>query len=261
MFKLLKNMMPLLCYQVRTDLHIRYMGSLLGAYWSVANPVMQVGMYVFLFAFILNARLGGTSSPFDYALFCLAGLGAWTSFHEALTSCASSISRNAAIVKNVAFPTELFPTSAVLCSFVTTGTTYSALILLRAIDGHLPGASILALPLVIAAQALLALGLGFFLAIIGAFFRDIMQILPMLLQLLMLATPVVYQRADVPQSMQFLTDYNPLYYLIESYRRIFYYGDWPNWGGLAAVAVVGLLLTLSGWKLFRTARGYFEAVV
>jgi lipopolysaccharide transport system permease protein len=111
------------------------------------------------------------------------------------------------------------------------------------------------------AQALLALGIGFLLAIAGAFLRDILQLLPILLQLLMLVTPVVYQRTDVPQSMRFLTDYNPLFYLVESYRRIFYYGVWPDWGALAAVAIVGFLLTLLGWKLFRMARGYFEAVI
>lgn len=257
----MNKLLPLLCYQIRSDMHQRYLGSLLGAYWSVVNPLLQVGLYVFLFSIIFQMRLGGSSTPFEYALFCLAGLGAWLSFQEALTACVGSISRNAAIVKNVAFPAELFPISSVVCSCITLCTTYSMLLVLHGLQGHFPGASILALPLVVLAQGLLAFGLGLFLAVAGAFFRDLSQILPILLQLWMLATPVLYQRSDVPARLQFLTGWNPLYHLIDAYRQILYYGAWPDWAGLAFVALLGLVFALVGWKLFRFAEGYFEAVV
>lgn len=248
-------------YQLIYDLHARYMGSLIGVYWSIVTPALQVIIYVLLFSVIFQAKLGGVSSPYEYALFCLAGLGAWSAFSEAITTSASSITRNAAIIKNIAFPSVLFPASSVLCSFVTMGTTYSALIVLRALDGYWPGWSIFALPLVLITHALLVFGLGLYLAVIGTFFRDILQILPVILQFLMLITPVIYLKSDVPGSLQLMTTYNPLYYLIESYRQIFYFGAWPEWFGLSITALIGLALVFSGLKLFGFARGYFEAVV
>lgn len=257
----MNNLLPLLRYQLRTDMHNRYMGSLLGAYWSVVNPLLQVAIYVFLFSVVFQTRLGGTSTPLEYGLFCLAGLGAWFSFQESLIACTGSISRNAAIVKNVAFPAVLFPTSSVICSLVTLGTTYSALLLIRGLEGHVLEVSLLALPLVVLAHLLMALGMGLFLAVAGTFFRDIAQILPMLLQLWMLATPVVYHRSDVPAKLQFLTTWNPLFYIIDAYRQILYYGAWPDWVGLGAVGLLGLALSVLGWKLFALGRGYFEAVV
>ena len=257
----MRSLLPLLRYQVRIDMLNRYSGSILGAYWSVINPLMQVGVYVFIFSIVFKVKLGGTENPYEYTLFCLSGLGAWFSFQEALSTSVSSISRNAAIIKNVTFPAELFPTSSVICSFVTLGITYSTLLLLRGIDGELPNISLLALPLVILVHVLFCLGLGLFLAVIGAFFRDISQMLPIILQLWMLSTPVLYQRSDVPASLQFLTAWNPLFYIIESYRQILYYGNWPDWTGLILVGLVGLGLTVAGFKLIRLGGGYFESVV
>lgn len=248
-------------FQLRSDLHSRFMGSMLGVYWALVNPILQVGIYVFLFSIIFPARISGSNSPYDYALFCLSGLGAWISIQEALTSCASSIVKNSAIVKNVAYPIVLFPLSSVICSFVTIGTTYSLLLMLRSITGHLPGASVIALPFVLIVQGIFVFGIGLFLSMIGTFFRDTLQILPMIFQLMMLATPVIYERKDVPAKLLFLIDYNPIYYLIDSYRKILFYGQWPDWLPLCIVGFSGLMISLIGLKLFNGIRGYFEAVV
>ncbi|MEW6451025.1 MAG: ABC transporter permease [Pseudomonadota bacterium] len=248
-------------YQIQNDLHNRFVGSLLGAYWAVINPLLQVLIYVFVVAVVFRAKLGGTSTPFEYALFCLSGLGSWLAFQEGLNSSATSITRNAAIVKNTRFPPQLFPVSAVLCSLIPLVSSYGMLLILRGIDGHWPGVALLALPVVVVTQVLLAFGVGLILSVCGVLFRDILQILPILLQLLMLATPVLYERQDLPSGLQFLSLINPLYYLIDAYRQILFYGAWPNFWGLAAVAVLGIVLTWVGATLFRIARGYFEALV
>jgi ABC-type polysaccharide/polyol phosphate export permease len=188
-------------------------------------------------------------------------LGAWLSIQEALTSCASSIVKNSAIVKNVAYPIVLFPLSSVICSFVSIVTTYCLLLILRSITGHLPGAPIIALPFVLIVQGIFVFGIGLYLSMIGTFFRDTLQILPMIFQIIMLATPVIYERKDVPAKLLFLIDYNPFYYLIDSYRKILFYGQWPDWLELCIVGFAGLMISIIGLKLFNGVRGYFEAVV
>ena len=248
-------------FQLRSDLHSRFMGSMLGAYWALVNPILQVTIYVFLFSIIFPARISGSNSPYDYALFCLSGLGAWLSIQEALTNCASSIVKNSAIVKNIDYPIVLFPLSSVICSFVTIGTTYSLLLILRSITGHPPSATLLALPFVLLVQGIFVFGIGLYLSMIGTFFRDTLQVLPMIMQLIMLATPVIYERKDVPAKLLFLIDYNPIYYLIDSYRKILFYGHWPDWLPLCIVGFIGLVFTFIALKLFNSARGYFEAVV
>lgn len=251
----------LLKHQISVDLHSRFMGSLLGLWWSVVNPIMQLAVYVFLFTVVLDVRLGGTTGKLDYAIFALSGLGAWFATQEALTQCASSIHRNSAIVKNFAFPAELFPLSSIVCSFVTMAVAYGMVVFLGLLAGRMPGLALIALPLVLAVHFLLMCGIGIYLAIIGAFLRDIMQILPIALQLAMLATPILYSRSDVPDSMRRFADYNPLFYLIDSYRQIFSYNAWPNFEALAVLGMAGIVLSAAGLFSFRKVQGYFEGVV
>ena len=251
----------LLLYQIKTDLHLKFFGSTLGIYWAVINPLLQVAIYVFLVSFVFKVKLAGTDHPLDYGLFVLSGMGAWLAFQEALTTSAGSIIRNASVVKNINFPLELFPVSAVMCSLVSLLVSYIALAALLVASGRGVSITIVALPIVLVAQLLLTMGIAFIVAAIGAFFRDIMQVLPILLQLLMLATPIVYDKSDVPSTFQVIAKINPLFYLVDSFRQILFYGNWPNWLGILGVGGLGLLLCFAGVKAYRAVKGLFEGVV
>jgi lipopolysaccharide transport system permease protein len=252
----------MLMSQLKHELHMKYVGSVGGMYWTLVNPMMQVGMYVFLLSGVLQVNRGAAAQgPLEYALFVLAGMVPWLAFHEGLTSSASSIVRHAGIVKNVVFPLELLPVAAVLASLTSLLVSLAALCVMALSTGKPLGLSIMSLPVLILLQLTLTIGAGMALAVLTTFLRDLSQVLPVLLQLAMLATPVLYAYQDMPSAMRRVTSLNPLYFVVDGYRQVFLYGGWPTWIGLAYAAAVSVLLLIGGLMIFRRTKGYFEAVV
>ena len=128
------------------------------------------------------------------------------------------------------------------------------------IASHKPlGISLLALPLLLLVHVF-TIGVGYYFAIITTFLRDVAQILPVLLQLFMLLTPIVYAANAMPAKLRLITRFNPVYYLIDGYRQVLYNAHWPNWLSLADL-LFSLCLLLSGLALFRRVKGFFEAVL
>ncbi len=252
----------LLVNQLKYDLQMKFIGSLAGVYWALLNPLLQVGTYVVLLTVVLRARIGATEGgTFDYAIFVLAAMGPWLATQEALTATSTAIVRNASIVRNVVFPLELLPMSAALSSLVSLAVSLSVLFVLLAVSGKFIGLSIVAFPLVLLVQLLLILGIGYFLAVVSTFLRDVTYILPVVLMLVMLCTPIVYGIEDMPPLLRFATHFNPFYYLTDSYRQIFYYSHWPHWPGLVGLGVGSVVTLMAGLFVFRKTKGYFEAVL
>ena len=254
--------MTLLIFQVKNDLNQKYSGSFLGLYWSLMAPLLQVLVYVFLFSIVFNIKLGGTSSPVAYAIFCLSGLGAWFAVQEAIMVSTTCMSKNSSIIKNINFPSYIFVISSVICSFLVILAAYFVLLLLIIIVEHrLPGITVLAIPFILIVHFVFVLGLGMILSVIGAFFKDITYVLPVLMQLLMLTTPILYKRSDVPKAFQIISDFNPIYYLIDAYRSILYLNVWPNWFALLGLLTLGLILCFLGWRMYNFVKGILEAIV
>lgn len=257
-----RRLAHLLRIQLRQELQLRYVGSVAGVYWSVINPLVQVLIYVLLVTFILKAKLNATSGgKFDYAIFVLAGMSPWVAIQDGLNNSASSLVRHASIVKNVVFPLELLPTTAVVASLAPLLVSLITLGSLLAASGRSVGVSIVTLPLLMVVQLLLTLGFALLLAILTAFLRDLQFILPVAFQVVLLFTPILYLPKDVPHWIQRIMRVNPLTYVVEGYREVFYNHGWPSAPGLAYTTVFGLVLAGLGLVLFRRLKGYAEALV
>ncbi len=255
--------MQLLRTQLRHELQMRYVGSLAGAYWALINPLVQVGVYVVLVTVIFKVRPTGgiEASRFDYVIFVLAGMSGWLAMQEGIVMSSSSLLRHSDIVKNVIFPLELLPLTAVLVSLISMGVSMAVLGVFVAISGFSVGWSLVCFPLLLVLQVALTLGAGLVLSIVTAFIRDMGLILPILLQFVTLMTPILYSIANMPPFLRTLTRLNPIYHLVQSYRAIFVAGVWPSAGGLLYVAIVAVLLLVGGLTVFRAAKGYVEALV
>ena len=251
----------LLTTQLRHELQLRYVGSLGGIYWALLNPVIQVGVYVILVTVIFRARIPGAGSRVEYAIFLLSAMAAWLSMQEGLVMSSTALVRHADIVRNVVFPLELLPGSAVIASLISMGVSLTALVVLMVAEGHAVGWSIVCLPLLLTLQIGLTLGLGLLFSIVTAFLRDFTFILPILLQLLTLLTPIVYSIDNMPPALRTITRGNPLFYLLGGYRAVLFGHAWPDWLGLLYVAVVAASLLGIGLAVFRAAKGYVEAFV
>lgn len=253
----------LLRVQLRQELQLRYLGSIAGIYWAVINPLVQVSIYLVLVVFIFKANISAASGgKFDYAIFLLAGMSPWLAIQDGLLNGATSFLRHASIVRNVVFPLELLPTTAVVASLapLTVGLTTLA-ILLGISSQHSVGPSLVTLPLLIALQLLFTLGFALMLAVVTAFVRDLQFMLPVIFQVALLITPILYLPADVPAPLAKVMRVNPLTYIIEGYRAVFYSHSWPSALGLTYSFFFSLVLVGFGLFVFRRLKGYAEALV
>jgi lipopolysaccharide transport system permease protein len=182
------------------DVTARYKGARLGLLWSILNPLLMLGIYTFVFSVVFQARWGvlqsGSKAEFALTMFC--GLIIFNLFAECANRAPSLIISHAGYVKKIVFPLEILPAavaaSALVFALISTG------ILLVAVPLFFGtfSATLFFFPLVIFPLLLLSLGVGWFLASLGVYLRDIGHIVTVLVQILMFVTPIFYPISSVP---------------------------------------------------------------
>lgn len=248
------------------DIRIRYKQSLLGIAWAVLLPLSMMLIFTFVFTRAIDAgRLLDVNMP--YALFAYIGLVPWTFFSVSLGGCVNSLVANRNLVTKVYFPREVFPLSCVASSFVDFCIAGSVLLGLMAYF-HLTGSwrfephlTLLALPLIVAIQVTLTVGLGMMLAMGNLFYRDVRQIFGVGIQLLMFVSNVVVPVPMDGSLLGTLLALNPMVPLIAAYRDCVIHGHWPAGGGLAYAAVLSIVVLLTGWISFRRASFKFAECI
>jgi homopolymeric O-antigen transport system permease protein len=181
----------------RRDLQAKYRGSVLGVVWSLALPLLLMGVYVLVFSVLLP--VGGDID--DYPLFLLSGLATWLFFSASLLAGARSILENAALVTKVRFPRQLVPFSIVGTHLVTLGVMLAVLIVVNAIVR--PGTRdtvLLSIPLAALFVGLVG-GLSLAIASVNVLFRDIEHLLSALLLPWFFVTPVLYSFDQLPEGV------------------------------------------------------------
>ena len=237
----------------------RYLGSHLGRVWAILNPLMMLILYTFVFGYVFKVRLPGAETTLAYAIWLISGYGPWIAISESLTAAASSVVSASGLIKNVAFKTEILPVVAVLTSTVTLAVTMVFLVVLMAIDGNPPSWHAVTVLPVIVVQYLFLGGVGFFLAALTVFYRDILQVLPNLLMVAMFGSPILYPMESMPRMLKLASNVNPFYILAEGFRSALVYHKLPDFASLAALAAFSFVLATAGVRLFRRAKGQFGA--
>src|SRR5262245_51898296 len=224
----------------RRDLQARYRGSTLGVAWSLALPLVLMGVYVLVFSVVLN--VGG---PIDhYPLFVLSGLAVWLFFSTSLQSGCRSILDNANLVKKVRFPRQLVPMSIVGTQLVTFAVMLVVLIVVNAaVLPRTRSTVLLSIPLA-ALLVGLACGLSLALASLNVLFRDVEHLLTALLLPWFFLTPILYSFDQLPEGVKrhdnlvkVLTYVNPITPPIQAIRDPLFAGEVPR-----AVDVVYLVV-------------------
>jgi homopolymeric O-antigen transport system permease protein len=199
----------------RHRITVRYKQSLLGGLWAVLQPLAMMLVYTVVFSRLVRVPSQGV----PYALFAYAGLLPWTFFSGTLSSGTSSLVGHTQLVTKVYFPREILPLSYVISGVVDFLIGSVALIALTMFyDVPLTGAVLWVGPIMLALAAL-ALSGGLVLAVVQVRFRDVGVALPIALQLLMFASPVLYPLEVVPAAWRPFYELNPLSGLIDGFRR------------------------------------------
>lgn len=229
----------LVTFAVR-DITLRYRQTALGVAWVVLLPLLGAVLFAFVFGRIANLPSDGV----PYVEFAYAGLMAWNAFNSLLTKAAGSVVGNAAMVSKVYFPRFLLPVStigSVLLDFVI---ALVAMALLMGVYGVHPGVGGLLLPVWLLLVLSLALGMGLLASALMVRYRDVQNVLPILLQLMLYASPVAYGLDAVPSSLRIFVAANPMTGLLEAFRwSLLGVGPLPGralvWSSAASMLAIG----------------------
>ncbi len=248
---------------VRRELRQKYKGSALGVVWYLVNPLVLMAAYTVMFTFILRR-------PFqvhDYALFVLVGIVVWMFFSQALTSAATALLDQGALVRKAVFPRETIP-AAVVTVQLTTFCLILALITPVVVIVHGSISVWLALlPVYIALLYAFALGLALAVSVLHAYFRDVAPILGAILLPWFFITPIFFPATGFPGAhshpwVQPLVRWvNPVAPFIEAIRAIVFYGHAPGLATTGYVAAGGALALATGTSLFRRMQAELAVVV
>lgn len=245
----------------KMNLRDRYLGSVLGLFWAVLNPLILFGMYTFVFGFIFKAKLPGAETSLGYTIWLISGFVPYLAISDCLTTTPSSIVSQANLVKNIVFKTETLPISATLIGIVPFCVGISFLLTLLIVDGNYPTWHVIGLIPVVFLQFGFLAGLGLFLGATTVFIRDISQVVATLTLLIVFFTPIFYPLEILPLRFRTVTFLNPFYQMIKPYRQVLLQHQWPEWGGLLYLAALSVFLILLGLRYFRGLKGYFEMVL
>lgn len=238
---------------IRTELRIKFVRSRLGGLWMILNPLAQVLIFAFILSAVLSAKLPGIDNRYAYAIYLMAGTLCWSLFAEIVNRCLTLFIDNGNIMKKLAFPRIALPLIVAGGALVNNFLLFAAVLVIFGVLGHLPGAALLWLPILVAVTVALALGLGLVMGVLNVFMRDVGQVVPVLLQFMYWFTPVVYMVDIIPQEFRGWMVFNPLIPLVTGYHDVLLYNRPPDWTALAGTAAVGLFLLAFSLVLFRKA--------
>lgn len=236
---------------VRRDFQSRYQSSFLGAVWLIIQPVAMIAVYTLVFSELMRARLPDMSTPFAYSIYLCSGVLTWGLFSETLNGLINVFINNSNILKKLSFPRVCLPVIVVCSAFINFLIIFSLFIIFLIISDNFPGVVLLTIIPVLCLQMIFTIGLGVILGIVNVFARDVGQFISILLQFWFWFTPIVYVGKTLPDWAQNALKYNPMVNIIRSYQNIFVYSESPDWSSLIPVMIIGIILFLLGWRMFK----------
>ena len=251
------------------NIALRYKQAYLGIAWAIVKPVTLMLIFTLVKSFV-----GIESGDIPYPILVFAALMPWTFFQESASDGVNSVVGNTALIKKIYFPREIFPITSVLTKLVELGINFVILAGLMMWYGMLPSLYIFWVPVIILYTILAALTIAFVGAAINVYFRDMGQALPVLLSLLMYASPVIYplqlvkdkllteQAADEWSNVLYtLYTLNPLAGIIDAFQSVVLRSEAPDLNAMIPGAImIAILLPLS-YLYFKRAESYFADVI
>ncbi|HZP58144.1 MAG TPA: ABC transporter permease [Dehalococcoidia bacterium] len=234
------------------ELKLRYQDTFFGFLWSLIRPLLQGAvLFVVLKKFI---RIDVE----DYHLVLLAGLFPWTWFQTSLVIAVASFASNGALIKKVYFPRFVLPLATVMNNGVQYALSIPVLVLLLLVSGYTPDWTwLVGIPLLLAVEAVLIMGIVLLIASLDVYFRDLEHLTDVFVGLIWFyLTPVIYPLSIVPEKYHDWVLLNPMASLIEGWRDLFLHNQLPGadlWPALAFAGGIAAVGSLS----FRTMQGGF----
>ena len=247
----------LLYYLVLRDVKVRYRQTVFGVLWAFLQPILMTAVLT-----LFLGRLKGIGPEgVPYPLFVLSGLVAWNLFAAAFAAAAGSLVSSAGLLQKVYIPRLLFPIASVGVYVIDHLVGLGTLVVLMLIYSAAFHPAILLVPLFAALVLVVALSFGLWAAALNVRYRDVRYVVPFLVQLWFLATPVAYTATLVPAEFRSLVGLNPMIALVQGFRWAILGDAAPTIEALALAMVVSLAVGFTGLVYFRRVERTFADVI
>lgn len=242
-----RHYLPFFIFWVRRGIKVRYSQTSVGILWAVLQPLLSSLVYIIVFSLVVRVSTGAV----PYPVFIVTGIVLWTYSSRIITSSASSIISHIDIVTRVRFPREFLPLSVWVESLIDLLFGVVILIVIYTIYRHpiYPTAPIALY--IFAVHSMLALGLGFIFAGLTSYVRDLLQVLPILIQLLLYISPVIYPLTFVPETIRSLFLLNPFGPIFAAYQQTLLFGEFTMLPEMLYVTVIALVTLIGGYLFFK----------
>jgi lipopolysaccharide transport system permease protein len=249
----------LLLQLVRRDVILRYRGALFGALWLFLSPLLMLAILAFVLGTVFQARWPEQQGEIPLWLTLFTGLIVFNIFSETVSRAPTSVRAHPNYIKKMIFPVHILPMAPMGAALIQALFNFALLIIALAWVGHLH-LQIILIPILILPLGLLILGLSWFISAWGVFIKDLTQIVPLLVQMMLFLSPVLYPVSAVPEMIQPFYRYNPLGSIIEICRSAAF-GQDIDWHMWAVVLVIGFVFAVVGYLFFQHAREEFADVL
>ncbi len=246
----------------KRELTHEHRGKALGMFWGVFQPLFLLVVYTFIYGVVFNAKIGGSFElPRNFTIYLLSGLVPWFAFQFSMTKSVGVITANANLVKQVVFDLSLLPIASALaaCLSLVLGLVF-IVILTAATYGSVPLMYLL-LPLLVVCQILAMAGVGYLLAAVGTFVRDVRDLVQLSGVLLIFLLPIVYLPSQVPAAFNPVLWLNPFTYMVYCYQDALYFGRFEHVWSWVAFPLGSVFAFVAGYRVFRRVRPFFANVL
>lgn len=262
--KLVKNIKEIYAYRemifttVQKDLRGRYKGSVLGFLWTFLNPLLQMFVYNIVFSVIMRTDVD------QYYIFLFVALVPWIFFSSSMTLGSTIIISAQDLIKKIYFPREVIPIACTTSSFINMLLSFLVVFVILIMSGFGINLRVLVyLPVIMAVEYLLVLGMTFLWSCISVYFRDLQYVLGIIAMAWQFLTPIMYPQSMVIDSLPpfylKIWNLNPMTPVINAYRDVLYYKQVPELSTLLSATVLGVVVLMIGYIVFeRLKRGFAE---
>lgn len=231
----------------------------MGIGWAIIHPAVMIVIFTIIFSGIFGARFGNAPGHLSFAVYLFCGMLPWIAFSEGVQRATNSLLDNINLVKRVVFPMEALPVNLALAAVITQLLGTIVLLVTHLLLARQLHVTVLLLPLLLIPQLMATVGLGWLMASLGVFLRDMPQINQLALLAWMYLTPIFFPENLIPPGYDWLIKYNPMAPLIRSYRRILLEGQMPDWRGLSFTLAFAVVCFVIGyWWFQRTKKAFAD---
>lgn len=259
--KKIEEVKPLISKLAINDFKVRYVGSYLGIIWAFIQPLVTILIYWFVFQ--VGFRSGSRPDGIPYIIWLICGIVPWFFFSEAVGAATHTLWEYSYLVKKVVFDVQILPTIKIISALFIHLFFVGFTLIMLGLYG-IPF-SIVNLQVIyyMGAMIFLILGISMITSSITVFFKDMGQIVSILIQIGFWMIPIVWSPETIPAQYMKLFKLNPMYYIVEGYRDTFinHVWFWNRYNQTIYFWIVSIVIFGIGYKLFKKLKPHFADVL